>query len=337
MEKENIWNNITRRIAGEGSAEDHEKVDEWIENSSSNKKTYNILTQLWNFKAISSNSSLSLYDLIKRRISVFQHQPPKSFYNTTVFRIAAIIIVILLSNFMVYFINEKSQNQEVSAWQEIVVPRGNRMKMVLPDSTVVWLNNETVLKYASNFSDDRSVELSGEAYFNVKHDPTHPFVVNVGKQQIKVLGTKFSVNAYPEDNIIETSLISGSVKFETSSESSKSKSYLLEPGNTLTFNKISNKLTLQKIQSAYYEYWENGMYSFKDESFESLSYKIKRIFNVEIVFEDQKLKSKTFTGTIGINDNIFIFMEAIKRTAAEPIEYKFNKNIIYVKYKRSKD
>jgi hypothetical protein len=99
------------------------------------------------------------------------------------------------------------------------------------------------------------------------------------------------------------------------------------------YNKRSNTFNLEKIQSAYYAYWENGMYSFKDESFESLSYKIKRIFNIEIVFEDQKLKTKTFTGTIGINDNIFVFMEAIRRTAVEPIEYKFNKNIIYVKYK----
>jgi len=78
------------------------------------------------------------------------------------------------------------------------------------------------------------------------------------------------------------------------------------------------------------------MYAFKDESLESLSVKIKRIFNVEIVFEDDFLKNKTYTGTISINDNIFIFMEAIRRTSVEPIEYKFNKNIIYVKLKKIK-
>lgn len=336
MEKENIWNNITRRITGEGTSEDHKKVDEWIEESSSNKKTYNLLTQLWNFNAKSNNSPSSLFDSIKRRILVFQHQPPISFFNSAVFRIAATIILILLSNVMVYVFSHKIQTEEVVAWQEIVVPRGNRMKMILPDSTVVWLNNETKLKYASDFSENRLVDLTGEAYFNVKHDPLHPFIVNVGSERIKVLGTKFSVNAYPDDQIIETSLISGSVKFESSSENNKSKSYILEAGNTLFFDKNSKKLTLEKIQTAYYEYWEKGMYSFKDESFESLSYKIKRIFNIEIVFEDQKLKSKTFTGTIGINDNIFIFMEAIRRTAVEPIEYTFNKNIINIRYKQSK-
>jgi len=334
MEKENIWNNITRKIAGEASSDDQKKVDEWVENSPENRKTYHILNQFWNYRTSHKNPILYLFGSIQRRIAVFQNQPPKPFYNTTLFRVAAIVILILLSNFMVYLIGGKMQTEKLSAWQEIVVPRGNRMKIILPDSTVVWLNNETRLKYATDFNKNRSVELVGEAYFNVTHDPAHPFLVNIGKHQIKVLGTKFSVNAYPEENLIETSLISGSVQFETFSETSQSKSYLLEPGNTLLYDKSNNTFDLEKIQSAYYAYWENGMYSFKDESFESLSYKIKRIFNIEIVFEDQKLKTKTFTGTIGINDNIFIFMEAIRRTAAEPIEYKFNKNIIYVKYKK---
>lgn len=75
------------------------------------------------------------------------------------------------------------------------------------------------------------------------------------------------------------------------------------------------------------------MYSFKDEKFEALAVKLKRIFNVEVVFEDEFLKNKTYTGTININDNIFIFMEAIRRTSVQPIEYKFNNNVIYVKLK----
>ncbi|HSO89177.1 MAG TPA: FecR family protein, partial [Draconibacterium sp.] len=220
---------------------------------------------------------------------------------------------------------------------EIIVPRGNRMKVILPDSSIVWLNNETKFKYTSDFASNRVVELSGEAYFNVHHDSKHPFVVKIGNQQIKVLGTRFSVNAYPEDKLIETSLISGSVEFDTNKAINGKSSFLLEPGYSLFYDKQNNSITEQKIQSSYYEYWENGMYAFKDESLESLSVKIKRIFNVEIVFEDDFLKNKTYTGTININDNIFIFMEAIRRTSVQPIEYKFNKNIIYVKLKKQRN
>ncbi len=336
MDKDKIWSHISRKISEEETAEDANHVDEWIADKSENRQTYNILKEIWNFRSSSSKKHHSLFKSVKRRISVHENSPKQPFYTTTLFKAAAVIILILFSNVMVYLIQEKTQPEQLSTWQEIVVPRGNRMKVILPDSSIVWLNNETNFKYTSDFSNNRVVELSGEAYFNVHHDSKHPFVVKVGGQQIKVLGTRFSVNAYPEDKLIETSLISGSVQFETNQTKNGKSSFLLEPGNSLFYDKQNNSVTQQKIQSSYYEYWENGMYAFKDENLESLSVKIKRIFNVEIVFEDDFLKNKTYTGTISINDNIFIFMEAIRRTSVEPIEYKFNKNIIYVKLKKIK-
>jgi ferric-dicitrate binding protein FerR (iron transport regulator) len=334
MDKDKIWSHISRKISGEDTAEDANHVDEWIANKSENKQTYNILKEIWNFRSSSARKYHSLFKSIKRRIAVHQNSPKQPFYTSTLFKAAAIIILILFSNLMVYLIQENTKPEQIFTWHEIVVPRGNRMKVILPDSSIVWLNNETKFKYTSDFGSNRVVELSGEAYFNVHHDSKHPFVVKIGEQQIKVLGTRFSVNAYPEDNLIETSLISGSVEFETNSAITGKSSFILEPGNSLFYNKQNNAVTQQKIQSSYYEYWENGMYAFKDESLESLSVKIKRIFNVEIVFEDDFLKSKTYTGTININDNIFIFMEAIRRTSVQPVEYKFNKNVIYVKLKK---
>jgi len=336
MDKDKIWSHISRRISGEETAEDANHVDKWIAEKSENKQTYNILNEIWNFRPSSSRKYHSLFKSIKRRIAVHENSPIRPFYTTTFFKAAAIIILILFSNLMVYLIQEKTKSEQIIAWHEIVVPRGNRMKVVLPDSSIVWINNETKFKYTSNFSNNRVVELSGEAYFNVHHDSNHPFVVKVGNQQIKVLGTRFSVNAYPEDKLIETSLISGSVEFEPNQAINGKSSFLLKPGYSMFYDKQNNAISQQKIQSSYYEYWENGMYAFKDESLESLSVKIKRIFNVEIVFEDDFLKNKTYTGTININDNIFIFMEAIRRTSVEPIEYKFNKNIIYVKLKTNK-
>jgi ferric-dicitrate binding protein FerR (iron transport regulator) len=231
-------------------------------------------------------------------------------------------------------VQENTKPEQVVTWQEVVVPRGNRMKLILPDKSSVWLNNETRFKYASDYSSgNREVELSGEAYFDIQHDTEHPFVVKIGDQRIKVLGTKFSVNAYPEDRLIETSLITGTVEFDSHLKVNGNSKFLIEPGYSLFYDKQSNSVTSQRIQSSYYQYWERGVYAFKDESFESLAVKIKRIFNVEIIFKDEYLKKKTYTGTININDNIFLFMEAIRRTSVEPIEYHYNKNIINVKLK----
>ena len=334
MDKDKIWSHISRKISGEDTSEDVRQVDEWLNEKPVNKQIYNRLSEIWNFRKTPLNNYHSVFESIKRRIAVYENRPKRLFYTTTLFKVAAILVLIFVSNFMVYTFMFGSK-QEIISYQEIIVPRGNRMKLVLPDSTSIWLNNETKLRYASNFSaGNREVELSGEAYFDVHHDASHPFIVKVGKQRIKVLGTRFSVNAYPEDNVIETSLLSGSVVFESDREIKGNSEFRLDPGHSLFYDKQNNTISTQKIQSSYYQYWENGVYAFKDESFESLSIKIKRIFNVEIVFEDSFLKTKTYTGTININDNIFIFMEAIRRTSVEPIEYKFNKNIINIKLKK---
>jgi len=334
MNNDKIWFNISRKIAGEGSEEDIRLVENWLDENENNKKIYSTLLEMWNTEKLTTENQQSLFDSVRRKITVYENRPKRRFYITNLFKIAAVGFLLLALNLAFYVFREKPVPETVS-WQEIVVPRGNRMKITLPDSTSIWLNNETKFRYASNFSaTNRQVELSGEAYFDVHHDSENPFTVKIGKKQIKVYGTRFSVNAYPDDNFIETALISGSVVFENDSEINGKLEFKLEPGNSLYYSKTNNTISNQKIQSSFYEYWEKGMYSFKDERFENLAVKLKRIFNVEVVFEDEFLKNKTYTGTININDNIFIFMEAIRRTSVEPIEYKFNNNMIYVKLKR---
>ncbi|HET6557746.1 MAG TPA: FecR family protein [Prolixibacteraceae bacterium] len=332
MNQEKIWSHISRRISQEGTEEDVQEVEKWLGEKPVNRKIYVRLQHLWNCIPDVQDSHSSLFESIKRRIAVYESKPKSVVRKLDPFlKVAAVLAVVLLSNFFVYQYFSKSEPQPVT-WHEIVVPRGNRMKIILPDKSSVWLNNETRLKYATDFSvGNRVVELSGEAYFDIHHDVDHPFIVKIGDQRIKVLGTKFSVNAYPEDHLVETSLISGSVEFDSHREVNGQSKFMLEPGYSLFYDKKSNKLTREKIQSSYYQYWENGVYAFKEESFESLAIKIKRIFNVEIIFKDEMLKNKKYTGTIGINDNIYLFMEAIRRTSVEPIEYQYNKNIINVK------
>lgn len=335
MDTDNIWSQIAKRIAGEDSDEDSYSVEGWLNEKPVNKEIFIRLNEIWNFREPSLDKHYSLFESIKRKIYVYENRPTRSYYNSTLFKIAAVLMLFLISNFLVYKFTENIQNRSINTYQEVIVPRGNRMKITLPDSSSIWLNNETKLRYASNFGKGiREVELSGEAYFDVKHDVSRPFIVKVGNQRIKVLGTRFSVNAYPEDHMIETSLISGSIVFSSDKSIDGNSEIKLVPGYSLLYDKQNNSISTAKIQPSFYNYWENGVYSFKDESFESLSVKIKRIFNVEVVFESSFLKTKTYTGSININDNIFILMEAITKTSKEPIEYKFNKNVIYVKLKK---
>jgi ferric-dicitrate binding protein FerR (iron transport regulator) len=206
--------------------------------------------------------------------------------------------------------------------------------MILPDGSKVWLSNNSKIKYPTEFKGKtRELALTGEAYFEVSHNKEKPFIVNIGKNRIKVLGTKFSVSSYPEDNLVRADLISGKIQFDIYAGKDAFKSFLVKPMQGLVFDKTSRKLSESKIPDGFYDYWHKGIYQFQNETLKRLAVKIDRIYNTEIIFEDARLQNKRFSGIISIDDNIFTFIEAIKSTSIDPIEYRYEKNKLYIKIK----
>ena len=159
--------------------------------------------------------------------------------------------------------------------------------------------------------------------------------MNIGSNRIKVFGTKFSVSAYPEDSIISADLLTGKIQLDikTGKGVGSYKSFFVKPAHSLVYNKPSGDITTSVIPDGVLNYWKDGLYKFQNESLESLAKKIYRYYNVEIVFKDDYIKTKCFSGSISMHDNIFTFMEAINRTSLEPIDYKYENNKIYIKLK----
>ncbi len=335
---EDIWTNIARRIAGESGPSDQEKTEAWFNNNKKNKAVYDRLVRLWNVVPSASPGLPFLYRKVRTRILHADRAVYRKYLFLRISGIAAMFLLfIALSFFAWHYFTDSLPVSEYEAFNTIIVPKGNRSQIVLPDSTKVWLNNDTRLEFPQKFrTASREVKLTGEAYFEVKHDSRRPFFVVVENSRIKVLGTRFSVSAYPDDPVIETSLIEGKVVFETNYKSDGDTSYELKPGFKLDYNKSKEQLSQGFVSPSFYDYWKNGVYSFKNEDLESLARKIYRIYNTRLVFENDYLKHKTYTGTLSINDNIFTFMETIKRITVEPIDYDYDyaKNTIYLKMKR---
>ncbi len=333
---ENIWNSLSRKITGVFTDEDQKNISEWLSIDSKNQKIYSHLNEVWNSDTNINQKLPLLFKYTNSRIKKYQSKHSIQPLIIRFSKIAAVIILVLSTGFfaMNYFnLNEKQANTTV-AYTTIHVPKGNRVQLYLPDSTKVWLNNGSKIIYPSVFSKNtRFVDLEGEAFFEVKENHKVPFFVNMGKNRIKVTGTKFSVSAYPDDNFIETSLLSGSVEFETLTNN-KSVSYSLDPGYSIKYVKGSGKIFKHIVNPLYYNYWIDGIYEFKEESLESLAKKIDRIYNTTIIFENESLKHLLYTGTLSINDNIFTFMEAVKRTSVESVEYHYSENKIYLKLKK---
>ncbi|WP_370526926.1 FecR family protein [Bacteroides sp. 51] len=164
----------------------------------------------------------------------------------------------------------------------------------LPDGTEVTLNRYTSLTYPDRFKDrNRQVSLTGEAYFAVTKDKNHPFIVQTGAVDVRVLGTEFNVEAYPRDEQIRTTLFEGSVAIDTPGDNS----LVLVPGELAVYNKASKLLSKSAAPKTNDEIaWRDGALIFSHISLKEISRQLSNAFNVEIVIEDQQLEEHRLTG-----------------------------------------
>ena len=333
MKKVNVINEIVKGKPLSISKE----ISEWISESDSNQEEYIRFKNLWALlqQGNKMDSKYIAKDFKIVRSKIDKKQKKYSLYS--LLKYAALIFLAIMGGYFIATIknNLPRLSHEITQ-NEIFVPNGNRSQIVLPDGSEVWLSNGSKIMYPDFFSGDtRIVKLEGEAYFKVTHDAEKPFIVNVGEQRIRVLGTEFSVVAYPNDNLLQVDLVTGKVQFEVKRGFEKYNSYVLNPLHSLVFDKTSGNLTSMEIPDSFYKYWMEGMYEFENEKLGSLAKKIERIYGVEIIFDDENMKNELkFTGAFFIDSNIYTIIETFKRASNTPFEYTINKNKIHLKYKK---
>jgi len=183
--------------------------------------------------------------------------------------------------------NLKANNKDL---QIAATPRGGQYQIILPDGTKVWLNAASTLKFPQTFSGlvNRKVELSGEAYFEVTKDNGHPFIVESNKQTVKVLGTQFNINSYSDEPNIKTTLIEGSVNVNNNTIL-KPNQQSINSGGTIIVKEVDTDPTIA---------WKNGEFAFSNESLKSIMKKIARWYDVEVVYQNNRIGEKTFGGSI---------------------------------------
>lgn len=202
--------------------------------------------------------------------------------------------------FSVKYYSARSVQVSVShAYNEVFSSVDAITKVTLPDGSDVWLNHSSSLRYPAVFTGKfRNVELKGEGYFEVAHDTKVPFVVNAGEIQILARGTTFNVMAYPNEEKIETSLITGSVELLKSLPGGKTKAlYKMNPKDFAVYNKDNDKVITRVINDDKYFSWKDGKLIFSADSMQEVVTKLGRWFNVEIQIADHELYDFTITAT----------------------------------------
>ncbi|HEY3369909.1 MAG TPA: FecR domain-containing protein [Prolixibacteraceae bacterium] len=179
----------------------------------------------------------------------------------------------------------------------IVAENGQRSKIILPDSSVVWLNSGTIVTYSSNFAiQNREIKLSGQAFFQVVKNKLMPFIVNCDDLQVKVLGTKFDVNAYPNTGTVSVALESGSVELLHSKR--ESFHYKIVPGEMAQYDVQSSNVVVNDVDIEQVMAWKDGVLYFKGSPMKEVLMKLERKYNIDIDVKNPSVYKSVFTATI---------------------------------------
>ncbi len=246
-------------------------------------------------RAIGRIDSREAFSQVQSRV---QRQKNRTRFVHLLTRVAAVLFVPVLITSILFFYNLGQQSVTGQfAMQQISSPPGVRSEIVLPDGSKVWLNAESTISYPVPFnSNGRHVQLTGEAFFQVKKDERNPFRVESGKVNVTVLGTRFNVKAFPGDETTEVTLEEGKVKlnstgYETGQEIE------LRPGERAVINKKSNSVRISAGNIEKYIGWREGKLIFDNSPLSEVAQSLERWYGVEVQIADPEILTCQISST----------------------------------------
>jgi len=204
--------------------------------------------------------------------------------------------VIKMSGKLAY---SKENNSNEVLYNTVSTPMGGQYQLVLSDGSKVWLNAGSSLHFPISFTGkERTVELTGEGYFEIAHNVDMPFNVKVNNVNVQVLGTHFDINAYKDEDGVRTTLLEGLVKVNTGSTN-----LMLQPGQQARIDRKKNLSINKEVDTDEVIAWKNGWFNFNSLQIQDILRQISRWYNVEIRYEGETTQ-KHFTGMVTRNSNV---------------------------------
>lgn len=205
----------------------------------------------------------------------------------------------------------KSNSPEV-LYNTITTPKGGQYQLTLSDGSRVWLNAASSLHFPAAFSGkERKVELTGEGYFEVAHNKEKPFIVTANNMNVQVLGTRFNINAYSDENSIKTTLLEGSVRI-----SKGNTTRIMIPGDQASMDNLTGEITIKKdadLDEAVA--WKNGKFIFQSADIKSIMRQLEKWYDVNVVYE-RNVTNEEFVGSISRQVNISQILDMLKKAGS---------------------
>lgn len=295
-EKEALESLLVLYCQGLTTPEECIRVEQWIDQSEENlrlaKEVYLIHRATSDMEIL---QEINTEKALKQVSCSFKHNRLKIWFHRLE-KTAAILFVPLLFTYLLQWFGK--QDDAVQDMLEVRTKAGHITQITLPDSTIVFLNSRSSLRYPQNFDKDkREVTLNGEGYFEVMHNNESPFIVNLTQGvQVEVLGTTFNIEAYEDQPFVSTTLVEGHVNFLYNVPSGK-KTISMTPNHKVLFNKSTENVKYYRTDSRTDTAWKDGKLIFNNTPISDVIRQLEKHFNVSIKLSNQKMKEHSFTGT----------------------------------------
>lgn len=299
---------LKKKINGSLLSNEQDCLDAWLKADAKNKKYYNILSFCFTPKTKAGQPDRErIYTKIRKDTASFMCPPPVVRNNNQrllwTWFAAASVLLFFITTVGLLFSGKKDP-----VFLEVKVPQGTTQFILLPDSSKVWVNAGSTIRYQEDFMECREVHLSGEAFFDVRKHPFSEFSVTTERLKINVKGTTFNVKSYQNQLKTETSLFSGQIELQVNN---KDKSVLMTPFHRAIYDVTDEKLTVTKDTNLQDSDWRNGIYKFKDERLGDIIDRINIICGTAIEIRNQEVKEYLFSGTFNRNKPVNDIIEKI--------------------------
>ena len=208
----------------------------------------------------------------------------------------------------------------------IITTVGGDYFFILSDGTKVWLNAESELDFPVDFvGKDRVVRLKGEAYFEVKPDAAHPFIVETRGVRTRVLGTSFNIKAYDNEESIFTTLLTGKVKVSAIGE--ENESVVLTPGMQSEWQENGQKMSVKKVNAENFTAWRQGAFMFDNENIMVVTRVLERWYGLKFIY-NENVHEHTFSGRLSKDEPLESILETLTFTGGP--QFKIEKDVVYI-------
>lgn len=252
---------------------------------------------------------------IRSKLNFYLEYDNKRIFRKRMTQVAAVVIpfVFILSALLYMY----QPTAKVEKDFVVTVKQGNRAQITLPDQSKVWMNSNSKLIYRNGENNTREVKLIGEAFFKVVKDKSRPFIVSANNIQVEVLGTSFNVKARLGSDIIETSLVEGSVKL---SGAELSQDYYLKPNEKAIYSNALKSIKIENTDNEVETAWKDNKLQFKSERFGDVVKRLEEWYGVKIISNCPKIENDLMSGAFKGES-----LETVLETFA--IQYKIRYNV----------